>query len=92
VIEAKKKSLSDTEGVAQAKRYSERLQARLTYSTNGVGIYQIDMHSGKEAYVDRYPTPDELWVQCFARENSWRERFGACRSRTRTSTFKIRAH
>ncbi len=77
VIEAKKRSLPDTEGVAQAKRYSERLQARFAYSTNGVGIYQIDMHSGKEAYVERYPTPDELWAQCFARENSWRERFGA---------------
>ncbi|PKM35016.1 MAG: restriction endonuclease subunit R [Gammaproteobacteria bacterium HGW-Gammaproteobacteria-10] len=76
VIEAKKQSLADTEGVAQAKRYAERLQTRFTYSTNGVGIYQIDMHTGKEGYVDCYPTPDELWALTFAKPNPWRERFG----------------
>lgn len=76
VIEAKKQSLADTEGVAQAKRYAERLQTRFTYSTNGVGIYQIDMHTGKEGYVDRYPTPEELWALTFAKPNPWRERFG----------------
>ncbi|MBC8548790.1 MAG: DEAD/DEAH box helicase family protein [Candidatus Brocadiales bacterium] len=80
VIEAKKKSLSDTEGVAQAKRYAERLQTRFTYSTNGVGIYQVDMQSGKEGHVDRYPTPDELWAMTFGSTRSgqsdWRDRFG----------------
>ena len=76
VIEAKKKSLPDTEGVAQAKRYAERLQARFAYSTNGVGIYQIDMHTGKEVYLDRYPTPDELWELTFSEQSDWRDRFG----------------
>ena len=76
VIEAKKRSLPDTEGVAQAKRYAERLQARFAYSTNGVGIYQIDMQTGKEAYVDCYPAPDELWALTFSEQRSWRERFG----------------
>lgn len=76
VIEAKKRSLADTEGVAQAKRYAERLQTRFSYSTNGAGIYQIDMHTGKESHVDRYPTPDELWALTFAAQNNWRERFG----------------
>jgi len=76
VIEAKKRSLPDTEGVAQAKRYAERLQARFAYSTNGVGIYQIDMQTGKEAYVERYPTPAELWALTFPEQRSWRERFG----------------
>lgn len=76
VIEAKRRDLPDTEGVGQAKKYAEKLQTRFTYSTNGVGIYQIDMHSGAEAYVDRYPTPDELWNQTFVEENDWRDRFG----------------
>ncbi len=76
VIEAKKKSLPDTEGVAQAKRYAERLQARFAYSTNGVGIYQVDMHTGKEVYLDRYPTPDELWELTFSEQSDWRDRFG----------------
>ncbi len=77
VIEAKKKSLRDTEGVAQAKRYAARLQTRFAYSTNGVGIYQIDMESGREAYIERYPTPDELWALTFSKQSSWRDRFGA---------------
>ena len=55
VIEAKRKGLPDTEGVAQAKRYAERLQARFAYSTNGVGIYRIDMQAGGEGHVERYP-------------------------------------
>ncbi|MCU7806312.1 MAG: DEAD/DEAH box helicase family protein [Candidatus Thiodiazotropha sp. (ex Semelilucina semeliformis)] len=80
VIEAKKRSLSDTEGVAQAKRYAERLQTRFTYSTNGVGIYQVDMQTGKEGHVERYPTPDELWAMTFGSSRSgqsdWRDRFG----------------
>lgn len=76
VIEAKRRDLPDTEGVGQAKKYAERLQARFTYSTNGVGIYQIDMHTGAEGYVERYPSPDELWSRTFAEENIWRERFG----------------
>jgi len=76
VVEAKKRSLPDTEGVAQAKRYAERLQARFAYSTNGLGIYQIDMQSGEEGYLERYPSPAELWAKTFPEQRSWRERFG----------------
>ncbi len=77
VIEAKRRDLPDTEGVGQAKKYAGKLQTRFTYSTNGVGIYQIDMHTGEECYVDRYPTPDELWGRIFTEKDEWRERFGA---------------
>ncbi|MBN4078180.1 DEAD/DEAH box helicase family protein [Nitrospina gracilis] len=76
VIEAKRRELADTEGVGQAKKYAEKLQTRFTYSTNGDGIYQIDMHTGVEGYVNGYPTPDELWQQTFAEEDEWRNRFG----------------
>ncbi len=77
VIEAKRVGLPDTEGVAQAKRYAEKLQACFAYSTNGTGIYRIDMESGKEGYVTDYPTPDELWNETFAKQNSWRDYFSA---------------
>ena len=76
VIEAKRRDLPDTEGVAQAKKYAEMLQTRFTYSTNGVGIYQIDMQSGTEKHIDRYPTPAELWEETFAEKRIWRDRFG----------------
>jgi type I restriction enzyme, R subunit len=76
VIEAKRRELADTEGVGQAKKYAKKLQTRFTYSTNGDGIYQIDMHTGAEGYINSYPTPDELWQQTFAEEDEWRNRFG----------------
>ena len=77
VIEAKRRDLPDTEGVGQAKKYAEKLQARFAYSTNGVGIYQVDMTTGAEHYVTEYPTPDELWNRVFAEQNVWRDRFAA---------------
>ena len=61
VIEAKRRDLPDTEGVGQAKKYAEKLQARFAYSTNGDGIYQIDMVTGAEQYVPQYPSPEDLW-------------------------------
>lgn len=76
VIEAKKRSLPDTEGVAQAKKYAAMLQTRFTYSTNGDGIYRIDMLTGEEGYITHYPSPQELWDQTFSEEAAWRDRFG----------------
>lgn len=77
IIEAKRRDLPDTEGVAQAKQYAEKLQARFAYSTNGLRIYEIDMETGAERYVEAYPTPDELWNRTFAEQNAWRDRFAA---------------
>ncbi|MFT7651224.1 MAG: type I restriction enzyme R subunit [Candidatus Azotimanducaceae bacterium] len=79
-VEAKKESLSYTEGVRQAKDYAERLQCRLAYATNGREIYQIDMLTGKESLVDRFLSPDELWKLCYGNDAAeftavWRERF-----------------
>src|SRR5271156_5435675 len=48
VIEAKSWDEPLTEGVAQAKNYAGMLAVRFTYSSNGQGIYAIDMQTGKE--------------------------------------------
>ncbi len=81
VIEAKKRSLPVTEGLAQTKRYAERLQARFAYCTNGDGIYRVDMATGVEGPVEAWPSPDDLWVETFGAsvgaQDTWRERFGA---------------
>lgn len=78
VIEAKALDQAVTEGVAQAKNYSGKLAVRYAYSTNGQGIYGIDMQTGKERDdITRYPTPDELWNMTFAEANEWRDRFAA---------------
>jgi type I restriction enzyme, R subunit len=77
VIEAKKRDTPDTEGIGQAKKYAGKLQARFAYSTNGLGIYRIDMKTGVEGYVQKYPTPEQLWALTFAEPNLWRDRFAA---------------
>jgi type I restriction enzyme R subunit len=77
VIEAKAWGEALTEGVAQAKNYAGKLALRFTYASNGQGIYAIDMQTGKEGELSRYPTPDELWAQTFAKANAWRDRFAA---------------
>ena len=81
VIEAKKRELPDTEGLGQAKKYAEKLQVRFAYSTNGDRIYQVDMHTGAEGYINAYPSPDQLWDANFNEVNSaqqsWRDRFAA---------------
>lgn len=77
VIEAKAWGKPLTEGVGQAKNYAAKLAVRFTYSTNGQGFYGIDMQSGKEGEVAKFPSPDELWAQTFAEVNAWRDRFAA---------------
>ena len=77
VVEAKAWDEPLTEGVAQAKNYAGKLAVRFTYSTNGQGIYAIDMDEGNEGEVSRFPAPDELWNLTFAEANAWRDRFAA---------------
>ncbi len=77
VVEAKAWDEALTEGVAQSKNYAEKMAIRYTYATNGQGIYGIDMQTGKEGNVDRYPTPVELWNLTFSEQNVWRDRFAA---------------
>ncbi len=75
VVEAKAWDEELTEGVAQAKNYAGKLAIRFAYSTNGQGIYGIDMREGTEGEVSRFPSPDELWNLTFAEANAWRDRF-----------------
>ncbi len=62
-VEAKAWDQALTEGVGQAKDYATKLAIRHTYATNGQGIYGIDMQTGHEAEVPRYPSPDDLLIE-----------------------------
>jgi len=79
-VEAKKESLSYTEGVRQAKDYAARLQCRMGYSSNGHEIYQIDMVTGEECVVHQFLSPNALWQLAYGEPSDdftsiWRERF-----------------
>ena len=75
VIEAKSDEHEPTEGVAQAKNYALKLNLETAYSTNGKQIYEMCMETGKEWYLDRFPTPQELWNKTFQKENNWKDKF-----------------
>ncbi len=79
-VEAKKESLSYSEGVRQAKDYASRLQCRIGYATNCHEIYQIDLLTGKEALVEQFLSPAKLWQLTYSDEapdytSTWREAF-----------------
>lgn len=90
VIEAKARDKGDTDGLAQAKAYAQRLQARFAFSTNGRRIYRVDMVTGAEAYVESYPTPDVLWAEVFRTKNEWRDRFAAVPFEERGGAWQTR--
>ena len=77
VVEAKAWDEEVSEGVAQAKNYAGKLAVRFTYSTNGQGIYGIDMETGLEGEIAAFPGPEELWARTFAVANAWRDQFCA---------------
>jgi type I restriction enzyme R subunit len=90
VVEAKAWDEPLTEGVAQAKNYAGKLALRYAYSTNGQGIYGIDMTGGTEGEVRRYPTPQELWILTFTEQNAWRDRFATVPFEDRSGYFQGR--
>lgn len=90
VVEAKAWDEELTEGVGQAKNYAGKLAVRFTYSTNGQGIYGIDMLEGTEREVPHYPGPEELWNLTFAEVDAWRDRFAAVPYPDKSGTWQIR--
>ena len=96
VVEAKALDEELTEGVGQAKSYAGRLAIRFAYSTNGRGIYEIDMApppgstQPAEWEVPCFPTPQELWELTFAEANAWRDRFAAVPFEDRGGYFQGR--
>lgn len=90
VVEAKAWDEEVTEGLAQAKNYAAKLAVRFTYSTNGQGIYCVDMAQGTEGAVAGFPSPEELWNRTFAVENEWRDRFSVVPYPDKTGSWKIR--
>ncbi|WP_295413374.1 EcoAI/FtnUII family type I restriction enzme subunit R [uncultured Thiodictyon sp.] len=90
VMEAKAWDKPLTEGVGQAKQYAGKLRVRFGYSSNGQGLYEIDMETGAECELERFPTPDELWHRTFAAANRWRDRFAAVPFEDRGGYFQGR--
>ena len=61
VIEAKPEDRPAGEGLQQAKDYAEILDLKFAYATNGKEIIEFDYLTGKETFLDAYPSPEDLW-------------------------------
>lgn len=96
VVEAKARNLEVSEGVAQAKLYADKLTLDTTYSSNGDEIYEICMQTGKEGLVERYLTPQELWIKSYPLKASseiaelWRDRFATIPFEDKSGTWQPR--
>ena len=90
VVEAKPWDDPLTAGVGQAKDYADKLAIRFTYSSNGQGVYGIDMQTGREGELAAFPTPDELWNRTFAKPNAWRDRFATVPTPDKSGSWHIR--
>lgn len=96
VVEAKARNLEVGEGVAQAKLYADKLTLDTTYSTNGDDIYQICMQTGEEGIVDRYLSPQELWIKSYPLQASseitelWRDKFSDIPFEDKSGTWQPR--
>ena len=90
VIEAKAWDEELTEGIGQAKDYAAKLSVRFAYSSNGKGVYAVDMEDGNEGEVAAFPTPEKLWQLTFAKQNAWRDRFAAVPYPTKGGSWDIR--
>ncbi|HWY75666.1 MAG TPA: DEAD/DEAH box helicase, partial [Verrucomicrobiae bacterium] len=69
VIEAKVEYKKPADGLQQAIDYAQILGLKFAYSTNGHGIIEFDLITGKETELDGFPTPAALWSRLRAGEN-----------------------
>lgn len=61
IIEAKSNDKEPTEWLEQVKDYGRKLKLRYVYSTNGEKIYEFDLVTGRWSFIEKYPTPQELY-------------------------------
>ena len=65
IIEAKKSSLPDYEGLDQAKAYAQLLDVPFAYASSGHEFVEWDASTGQERHIalDAFPSPEELWTR-----------------------------
>lgn len=73
IVEAKKLGDHPTKGLQQALEYAEKLKINFVYATNGKRIYEFDTRTGKGDYIDKFPTPQELYNRLFGKKNELKE-------------------
>ena len=60
VVEAKAAYKKPGDGMQQAMEYAEILGLKFAYATNGYGIEEYDLITGKQSSLNAFPSPMEL--------------------------------
>jgi len=74
IIEAKKQNLEPTEWLEQVKEYWKILNLRFVYSSNWEKTYEFDLKTWKWNFVEKYPSPEELYNKIFSEKNEIKEK------------------
>lgn len=61
-VEAKREYASPGHGLQQAVRYAQQLDVPLAYASNGRGIVERNLTTGRECAVDAFAAPAEAWA------------------------------
>ncbi len=67
IIEAKAESKDPLDGLQQSINYAQRLGIDFVYTTNGHKIFEHSLESGKGCFIDKYPSPDELFERKYGK-------------------------
>ncbi|EAC1793070.1 DEAD/DEAH box helicase [Campylobacter coli] len=74
IIEAKKFSKDPLDGLSQGIEYAKILNVPFVYSSNGEKIYEYDIRSHSGEYIDKFPSPKELFDRIFGNLKEWQYR------------------
>ena len=61
VVEAKASHKHPGDGMQQAIDYAGILDLKFAYATNGLGIEEYDVITGKQTSLEGFPSPEEMW-------------------------------
>lgn len=73
IIEAKAQNKDPLDGLQQSINYAQKLRIDFVYSTNGHKIYEHSLKDGNGRWIERYPTPAELFERKYGQTQTKQE-------------------
>ncbi|MBT0759470.1 EcoAI/FtnUII family type I restriction enzme subunit R [Campylobacter lari] len=74
IIEAKKQSKDPLDGLSQGIEYARILNVAFVYSTNGDKIYEYNLKTSSGEYIEKFPTPRELFARIYGNLKEWQHK------------------
>lgn len=71
IIEAKKFSKDPLDSLSQGIEYAKILNVPFVYSSNGEKIYEYDIRNHSGEYIDKFPSPKELFDRIYGNVKEW---------------------